>query len=177
MSNNLHFLLKLWTLLAIISIITSSDLPLLSRWSLKGKNILVTGGTLGIGKAIVEECAALGAHVFTCARNEKALTECLKEWKEKGYYVEGCVADMGIENDRQTLIENVKKTFSNKLNGVINNVGTNIRKRAIEYSIEEYEHIMNTNLHATYHLTMQLYPLLKGQDSCVVNIGSVAGIL
>lgn len=130
---------------------------------------------MGIGKAIVEECAALGAHVFTCARNEEVLNSCIEEWKSKGYIVEGCVADISIESDRLKLIEEVKTRFGNELNALVNNVGTNVRKRAIEFSAEEYKRIMETNLDATFHLTTKLHPLLKGNKGSVVNVGSVAG--
>lgn len=53
------------------------------RWRLEGRTALITGGTKGIGKAVVEELAALGCRVFTCARSEKDLHDCLAEWKAK----------------------------------------------------------------------------------------------
>ncbi|KAM3339789.1 hypothetical protein P3S68_029658 [Capsicum galapagoense] len=48
------------------------------RWSLRGTTALVTGGSKGIGYAIVEELANFGARVYTCSRDEKELQECLE---------------------------------------------------------------------------------------------------
>ncbi|OEL17933.1 hypothetical protein BAE44_0021048 [Dichanthelium oligosanthes] len=54
------------------------------RWSLAGATALVTGGSKGIGHAIVEELAGFGARVHTCARNAAELEECRRRWAEMG---------------------------------------------------------------------------------------------
>ncbi|GAB4860106.1 hypothetical protein Ancab_011584 [Ancistrocladus abbreviatus] len=64
------------------------------RWSLNGKTALVTGGTKGIGHAVVEELVGPGAIVHTCARNEAELNACLIDWKGKGFQVSGFVIDV-----------------------------------------------------------------------------------
>jgi Tropinone reductase 1 len=152
----------------------------MSRWRLEGKNILVTGGTKGIGKAIVEECAALGATVYTCARNEDLLDTCVSEWKSKGYQVIGIPADLASEDGRRHFYERVVVLLEDQLDGLVNNVGTNIRKKAVEYTEDEYNTIMETNLNAVFHFTRLFQPFLKltankTGDVSIVNIGSVAG--
>jgi Tropinone reductase 1 len=154
------------------------------RWNLQGKYVVVTGGTLGIGKAIVEECAALGAKVLTCGRKMENMTQCFNEWKEKGLKnIHGCIADVSTPEGRAQLLAHIDKVFGgDKVDVLVNNVGTNIRKRAIEYTEEEYNQIMQTNLHSAFHLTRQMYPYLRKKSevdplgtSSVVNVGSVAG--
>ncbi|XP_038689389.1 noroxomaritidine/norcraugsodine reductase-like isoform X2 [Tripterygium wilfordii] len=87
-----------------------------SRWSLKGMTGLVTGGTRGIGHAVVEELAGLGATVHTCSRNETELKKCLKEWEGKGFVVTGSVCDVSFRAQREKLMEEVSSVFNGKLN-------------------------------------------------------------
>ncbi|KAJ7960153.1 Tropinone reductase-like protein [Quillaja saponaria] len=149
-----------------------------SRWSLKGMNALVTGGTRGIGNAVVEELAEFGASVHTCSRNEQELDKCLKEWQAKGFAVTGSVCDASSRAQRENLIKEVGSVFNGKLNILVNNVGTNIRKPTIEYTAEEYSKLMNTNLESTYHLCQLAYPLLKASGAGnIVFISSVAGVV
>jgi len=146
------------------------------RWSLRGKKIVVTGGSKGIGKATVEELCALGAKVLTCARNVDELEICLKEWGKSGYEVHTCIADLSTEAGRDTLILEANKHFGDVLDCLVNNVGTNIRKKAVEYDQTEYDKIMNTNLVSAFSLSQRFYPALKkSRKGSVVNIGSVAG--
>ncbi|KAJ6747049.1 TROPINONE REDUCTASE-LIKE PROTEIN [Salix koriyanagi] len=86
------------------------------RWSLKGMTALVTGGTRGIGFAIVEELAGFGARVYTCSRNEKELNERIKEWEGKGFSVSGSVCDLSSQDDREKLIGSLTSAFDGKLN-------------------------------------------------------------
>ncbi|XP_031107499.1 tropinone reductase homolog At5g06060-like [Ipomoea triloba] len=148
-----------------------------SRWSLTGMTALVTGGTRGIGRAIVEELAELGATVYTCSRKEEELNQRLQEWAAKGLKVSGSVCDASSADQRVLLSQKVSSAFDGKLNILVNNVGTNIRKPTTEYTSEEYAYLMATNLESCYHLTQISYPLLKASGSgCIVFISSVAGM-
>ncbi|XP_043699398.1 tropinone reductase homolog At5g06060-like isoform X3 [Telopea speciosissima] len=148
------------------------------RWSLKGMTALVTGGTRGIGYAVVEELAGLGAAVHTCSRNEAELNGCLRDWVGKGFQVTGSVCDASSRPQREKLMETVSSVFGGKLNILINNVGTNIRKPTIEYTAEEYSSLMATNLESAYHLCQLAHPLLKSSGmGSIVFISSVAGVV
>jgi Tropinone reductase 1 len=86
------------------------------RWSLQGMNALVTGGTKGIGEAVVEELSILGARVHTCARDETQLQERLREWQEKGFQVTTSICDVSLREQREKLMETVSSLFQGKLN-------------------------------------------------------------
>ncbi|KAH1031710.1 hypothetical protein J1N35_043884 [Gossypium stocksii] len=147
------------------------------RWSLQGMTALVTGGTRGIGFAVVEELAALGAAVHTCSRNQSELNERLKEWQSKGFKLSGSMCDLSSREQREKLMETVSSVFNGKLNIlVINNAGITRIKPCVEQSLEDYTTVMSTNVEAPYHLSQLAYPFLKASgNGSIVFISSVAG--
>jgi tropinone reductase I len=148
----------------------------MGRWNLEGKRALITGGTKGIGLAIAEEFMALGAEIIVVARNEDLLNEKVDEWKKSGFIVKGFSKDLSLDEDRKQLFIDVHN-YWNEFNFLINNVGTNIRKKATEISSEEYEKILNTNLISTFELCRSFYNMLKKSNrASIVNMTSVAGL-
>ena len=147
-----------------------------ARWSLRGQRALVTGGTKGIGRAIAEELLALGAEVLIVARKQPEIEELLNEWQAQQWPAWGLAADMSVSEDRIKVADAIQNRWGN-LNILVNNVGTNIRKKTTAYSAKEYELLMNTNLTSAFHLSQLLYPALKqsGQGN-VVFISSVSGL-
>jgi Tropinone reductase 1 len=119
---------------------------------------------------------------LTCARNGDELSERLHEWNDQhGLNVQGIVADVSTPEGREILRKEVEDRFGGKLDILVNNVGTNIRKKTPEYSEDDYNFVMKTNLESVFELTKLCYPYLKSssgkpETSSVVNIGSVAGV-
>nr|ABW81120.1 putative tropinone reductase-14 [Boechera divaricarpa] len=148
------------------------------RWSLQGMTALVTGGTKGIGEAVVEELSMLGARVHTCARDETQLQERLREWQAKGFQVSTSICDVSSREQREKLMETVAALFQGKLNILVNNAGTFIFKPTTEFTAEEYSFIMATNLESAFHLSQLAHPLLKASGSGrIVLMSSVAGVV
>ncbi|XP_065877911.1 tropinone reductase homolog At5g06060-like [Euphorbia lathyris] len=149
-----------------------------NRWSLQGKTALVTGGTRGIGRAIVEELVGLGATVHTCSRNENELQNCLQEWNGLGFGISGSLCNVSIAEQRELLMETVSSVFHGRLNILVNNVGTNIRKPMVEFRPEEFSSLMATNFESGFHLSQLAYPLLKSSgEGSVVFTSSVSGFV
>ncbi|KAL5740553.1 hypothetical protein ACOSQ2_029733 [Xanthoceras sorbifolium] len=148
------------------------------RWSLKGMTALVTGGTRGIGHAIVEELARFGATVHTCSRNQTELDGRLEEWKSKGFKVSGSLCDVSARDQRVKLMETVSSIFQGKLNILVNNVGFPIVKATLNITAEDFASVMGTNFESGYHLCQLAHPLLKASgNGSIVFISSVAGVV
>ncbi|MBN8550117.1 MAG: SDR family oxidoreductase, partial [Deltaproteobacteria bacterium] len=88
-----------------------------------------------------------------------------------------CAADVGSEEGRAKLFEQIRQHWS-ELDILVNNVGTNIRKRLVEYSAHEIESIFATNLESALACSLLAYPLLKASPhgASLINIVSVAGL-
>lgn len=143
----------------------------MNNWSLKGKKALVTGGTKGIGLAIVQEFLELGADVLAVARDTKSIQGKLKNSAQL-FVLDGDVTDAAF---RQQLIQKTTENWG-KLDVLVNNVGTNIRKRFVEYSEEEYRQLFETNLFSLTEITRLAFPLLQSSGKAsVINMASVAG--
>lgn len=148
----------------------------MDRWRLEGKKALVTGGTKGIGKAIAEELLGLGATVLVVARKEEELQSVVSTWKDQNLTAEGMVADMSKSVDREKVIAEIADNWG-VLDILVNNVGTNIRKKAVEYSEKEYDQLLDTNLKSAFRMSQLAYPLLKKSgNGRVINISSVSGL-
>lgn len=146
------------------------------RWTLKGKKALVTGATKGIGLAVAEEFLSLGAEVLIVARNCEVLEQRLVKWQQQGWQAHGVASDVTTPEGRQAIFQQVGETLG-ELDILVNNVGTNIRKKALDYTASEYEFLMQANLTSTFEMCRQSYPWLKTRDSSIVNIASVAGLI
>ena len=145
-----------------------------NRWDLTGKKALVTGGTRGIGLAIVREFALLGAEVFFVARNSDEVDRIISESAICGA-VDGLSCDVVRGDERKRLLSLLQSKWD-CLDILVNNAGTNIRKPTGDYSEDEYDKIMDTNLHSAWGLCRMFQPLLRrSKQGNIINISSVAG--
>lgn len=146
------------------------------RWTLAGQRALITGGTKGIGLAIAQEFLSLGAEVLIVARNAEHLQLTVEQWQQEGLPAHGFAADVSDINSCQAIFDHIAKLWGS-LDILVNNVGTNIRKKTIEYTVEEYQFLWNHNLSSVFNLCRMAYPLLKNsQAASVINMASVAGL-
>jgi tropinone reductase I len=137
-----------------------------ARWSLEGRTALVTGATAGIGLAIAEELMRVGATVVGVARDRERLAH----WEAEHPGSRGIAADVSRETEREAIFKGLLK-----LDILINNAGTNVRRKAVDYSTDEYRLVRETNMDAAFEVCRLAHPLLRAAEGAsVVNIVSVA---
>jgi tropinone reductase I len=147
------------------------------RWSLENKKALITGGTKGIGLAISEEFLQQGAKIFVVARDATRLKQCLQKWQADNLPADGMVCDLSSPSERSRLVDHVANIWG-QLDVLVNNAGTNIRKKIDEYNLEEYQNIIELNQTATFDLCRLCLQLLKKSTNgpSVINISSISGV-
>eukprot|EP00815_Leptocylindrus_aporus_P008268 CAMPEP_0116065330 /NCGR_PEP_ID=MMETSP0322-20121206/9690_1 /TAXON_ID=163516 /ORGANISM="Leptocylindrus danicus var. apora, Strain B651" /LENGTH=195 /DNA_ID=CAMNT_0003551607 /DNA_START=154 /DNA_END=741 /DNA_ORIENTATION=- len=160
----------------------------MSRFSLKS-NYVVTGGTKGIGLAIVQSILINGSstRVLLCARTEKDVVDTVQKLNKEYVSLEesrprviGISCDVASEDGRQKLLDTAKDCFDGVVDGLVNNVGMNIRRPVGEQTMEEYTRMMSTNVDSVYFICKSFESILKDtararEEACVVNISSMAG--
>jgi Tropinone reductase 1 len=146
-----------------------------NSWNLAGKFAVVTGGSKGIGLATVSELLQHGASVLSVARNDETLAASVQGWQKEGLPVTTVAADVSTKEGRSQVLAAAQRF--NRVDVLVANAGTNIRKAIEAYTPEEILHILNTNLISSIELARDAFPLLKaGSDSSVVLVGSIAGL-
>lgn len=147
----------------------------LPRWRLDGARAVVTGGTKGIGLAVVRELLDLGAEVVTVSRREAAGDPALEAAAAAGR-LHAIHADVATPRGRERLAAGLPASWD-ALDILVNNVGTNIRKPSLEFTEDEYRTVLDTNLTSAWELTRLLHGRLReSRRASIVNIGSVAGL-
>jgi short-subunit dehydrogenase len=141
------------------------------------KSILVTGGTKGIGRAIIERFAGEGFNVFTCARNESDLLALKKSLEEKypEIHVLASVADLSRKEEVNRFAEEVKShTIPDVL---VNNTGIFLPGALHDEPDGNFEFMMQTNLFSAYYLSRAFVKeMIHRRSGHIFSMGSIAGL-
>lgn len=143
----------------------------------KTKNIIITGASQGIGAAMAQELAAMGANLLLMARNQKNLARICEELSQKYpeadfYYYAG---DITNANTILKATELAEEKFS-QLHGLINNAGFARPGYFEKLPADDFEQTMQLNYLAAVHMTRSMLPLMQ-QDSFISYTSSVVGYL
>lgn len=136
------------------------------------KVVAITGGSDGIGKALIESLIPAGAKVSTCARNQDKLYDL--QVKFPGTYLHTLVADVSKENDCKRFIETTVQHFG-PIDILINNAGISMRSLIRDTDVEVIRKIMEVNFFGTVYCTKFALEHIISKKGTIVGISSIAG--
>lgn len=148
------------------------------RWRLDGQVALVTGASLGIGRAACAELLGLGADVLMVARDPDQLAASAAELADDfpGRNVRFLAADVADAEQRREVLDWVED-LDEGLNILVNNAGANVNRAAIDYADAEWRGVFESTLFSAFELSRFAFPLLSRHAvSSIVNVGSVSGL-
>ena len=140
--------------------------------------ILVTGGTKGIGRAIIEQFAKEGFHIITCSRNEKDLQK-LKLDIEQAYTFSKVFYQTADLSEKKSITAFIKyvQSLNVKVDVVVNNSGLFIPGKIHEEDDEALPFMINTNLYSAYYISKALVKdMIHRRSGHIFNMCSTASI-
>jgi short-subunit dehydrogenase len=146
-------------------------------------NIIITGASKGIGKAIATVFAAEGATLFLCARNEVALYNTVAEL-QTAYptcTIKAKPVDLSVKEQAKSfgawVLAGIANTPSGKIDILVNNAGNFVPGSTCQEEDGALEKMMDINLYSAYHLTRTLLPsMMEAKKALIINMCSIASL-
>lgn len=142
---------------------------------LAGKTALITGGSRGIGRAIAEAYAAEGCALVLNARDPQRLQETGAALAAQyGVAVQTLACDITDRDGVRAMVAAAEAWRA--LDILVNNAGIHIAARFIDYSFEDFQRIMESNVYGVFHVTQAVLPgMMERKRGRVINLASSAG--
>ncbi len=145
-----------------------------TQTQIAGKKAIVTGGTRGIGRAVVEALTAAGVTVVLTGTTAKSTNTAVEELADEGMKVFGFPADVSKEEDVIKLFQFTDQTLSG-LDILVNNAGLGIFKPAGDLSLAEWKKVIDVNLTGAFHCSRLAIPRMKAnRGGYIVQLSSLA---
>lgn len=144
---------------------------------LENKVAIVTGGTRGIGKGIVELFVQEGAKVaFTYHSSSEAAHDLEAKYNQNGLIVKGYKSDASNYQEAEAFVKEVIETLG-PVDILVNNAGITKDTLMLRMSEEQWDDVINVNLKSVFNLTKQvLRPMMKSRAGSIINMSSVVGV-
>ena len=140
---------------------------------LAGKSALITGASKGLGKAMALALADVGAHLVLVSRDEQKLQATAQAIRDRGGQADVFPTDV---TDEGQVLELERQVISRlgRIQILINNAGVNNRKPITEFTLQEWQQVMDTNLTSAFLLCRAFVPHMKGQGfGRIINMTSI----
>jgi 3-oxoacyl-[acyl-carrier protein] reductase len=143
------------------------------------KGVIVTGGSRGIGKAIVEKLAGEGHKVaFSYLRNQDRANELMDALAKKGFSVQAFQADCADFDQSARFIASAREFLEDNVDALVNNAGITRDKMLFIMPREDWQDVINTNLNGYFNITRNLIGyFMKNKRGAIVNMTSVSGFV
>ena len=139
---------------------------------IKGKNIIVTGASGGIGNSIIKNLYDNGANILASGTKLDKLENLKKNFEN----IKILKFDISQSDKIEEFIENATKELGGSLNCIVNNAGITQDNLAIRMSLEEWKKVIDINLTSTFLMSkFSIKKMLKNKSGKIVNITSVVG--
>jgi short-subunit dehydrogenase len=138
----------------------------------KDKVVIVTGGSDGIGRALVQQLMEAGAKVATCGRSQDKLYSLQMEFP--GQSLHTLVADVSRYEDCEKLINSTVQTYGG-IDVIINNAGVSMRALVEDLDISVIEKVMNINFYGSVYASKLALPYILQRKGSIVGVSSIAG--
>ena len=144
---------------------------------LKGKNVIITGASRGIGKGIAEKFAQNGANIaFTCIEMSDESIELSKNLEKLGVKGKAYVSDAADFEAAQKLADDVINDFGS-IDVLVNNAGITKDNLLMRMNEEDFDKVMKVNMNSVFNNTKAvLRPMLKQRSGSIINLSSVVGV-
>ena len=140
---------------------------------LNGKVALITGASKGLGKAMALSLAGAGAKLALVSRNQDQLNAVAKEVEAAGGEAKVFLADVARE-DQVARVEREVVAAYGGVQILINNAGINVRKPITDFTLDEWNSVMNTNVTSVFLLCRAFVPHMKGNSyGRIINMTSI----
>lgn len=138
---------------------------------LKGRHVLITGASSGLGEAFARLCARSGATVTLAARRKQRLDSLAEELRTGG----AKVSVIGLDVADETSVASAFGALNEPLDVLVNNAGTNMSGPAIDAGIDAFDAVMSTNLRGIWLMSVACARLWRdeGRGGSIINVASI----
>ena len=141
---------------------------------MKGKVVIITGASSGIGESCAIEFSKLGARLMLVARSEEKLKKISNQINHHGGDSIFCVTDVSLENSCKEMIEKTISYFGS-IDILINNAGISMRALFLDLDLRDFEKVIKINFYGTVYCTKYALKHILASKGSVVGVSSIAG--
>lgn len=141
---------------------------------MKEKVVVITGGSLGIGKALAEEFGLKGSRILVTGRNKSELDNTVDYLRKKNIVISGFQADVSLEKDNMAMAEEAIRLYG-RIDVLINNAGMSMRALFEDVDLDVVRKLMDVNFFGAVYATRYCLPEIKKNKGSVIGISSIAG--